>query len=223
MSSTRGWRRGYVYAAAATASLLPLAWWLLGMADRAERDAKAAKAEPRAAAGAMPGAEAEDGCHDAVPPLMATREGEAREPLPSKLRRLGRSRLYWSLTFAFVVCGVTTTGFIESHLVALATHRGMSKADGALAFGLLSACNGVGMVLAGWLSDRFHRIFQLAAIFFVRGLCYLLLHFVRSRRRLLVFAVVFGFVDHSWAQLQLEVRYQLSRDLGCAGSFSNVA
>ena len=61
-----------------------------------------------------------------------------------------RSKVNWIITYAFVVCGITTTGFIETHIVGLVSDRGnMTEADGALAFGVLSGCNGVGMILAG--------------------------------------------------------------------------
>ena len=157
----------------------------------------------------------------------------------------------------------------------------MSAADSALSFGLLSACNGFGMVAAGYASDRYNRLACLVAIFggsrdgllhshshttllpqccwgtaaqrhaagrkaelthgathcaqsgakhaacsllvtaklrgikasaliclcrcrltvccdaVVRGLSYLLLGFVRGKGLLLVFAVLFGFVDYS--------------------------
>ena len=62
---------------------------------------------------------------------------------------LFRSRAFWALTLSFTICGVTTTGFVESHIIALATHRGMSATDGAVGFGVLSACNGLGMIAAG--------------------------------------------------------------------------
>ena len=96
----------------------------------------------------------------------------ATDSLWVKMKRLLTNTLYWALTYAFVVCGVTTTGFVESHIIAFAEHKGMTAQDGAFAFGLLSAFNGLGILAAGWLADRYHRVYMLAAIFFVRGLCY---------------------------------------------------
>ena len=118
-------------------------------------------------------------------------------PLRAKLRTLGTSRPYWLLSFAFAVCGLTTTGFIETHIVALAVSRGQPSSTGALAFSVLSACNGLGMLLAGWLSDRVSRSLTLCAIFGVRGLSFLLLLFARSGPMLFVFAAIFGLVDYS--------------------------
>ena len=49
-------------------------------------------------------------------------------PPPPSLRRklftLASSWYFWALTIAFFVCGVTTTGFIETHIVAVAVNRG---------------------------------------------------------------------------------------------------
>jgi MFS family permease len=171
ISDKLSWRYGYGIAAIATATLAPISFVLLTMQHR--REAAAATVE-----------EEEE-------------EVVVVASLWAKLRRLACSRLYWGLTFGFVVCGVTTTGFIEAHLVALAGYHGMSKAFGAFCFGLLSACNGAGMLLAGFFSDRYSRIAMLTSIYFVRGLCYLMLCFVETEPALLVFSALFGFVDYS--------------------------
>lgn len=118
-------------------------------------------------------------------------------PLRTKLRTLLWSRNYWLLSLAFVVCGLTTTGFIETHLVALAVSYGHTNTTGALAFSVLSAANGVGMLTAGWLSDRVSRSLTLSIIFAVRGASFLVLLSFRSEQMLFVFAVMFGLVDYS--------------------------
>ena len=51
-------------------------------------------------------------------------EGGASVSVASKLRRLYTNKTYWLLTASFFCCGITTTGFLESHLVALAVHVG---------------------------------------------------------------------------------------------------
>ena len=86
---------------------------------------------------------------------------------------------------------------METHIVAIAVSRGMSSQTGALAFSLLSAFNGAGMVLAGYLSDRYSRPALLAAIFGIRALAYLLLLASSSLGPFLFFAMVFGLVDYS--------------------------
>lgn len=106
---------------------------------------------------------------------------------------------YWALTLAFVVCGITSTGFIESHLIALEVHRGETMAVAAFAFSVLSAVNGISMIIIGYLIDYYDRHRILAIIFFVRGACYLLLLLPVSNHRIIlfVFASIFGFVNYS--------------------------
>jgi predicted MFS family arabinose efflux permease len=54
------------------------------------------------------------------------------------------------------------------------------------------------MVGAGWISDRYSRTWLLSVIYGVRALAYVLLRFgAQSKGELLVFAVIFGFVDYS--------------------------
>ena len=119
-------------------------------------------------------------------------------PLATKLRTLFTSRAYWLLSLSFVICGITTTGFIETHLVALAVSYGFDATTGALAFSVLSACNGIGMILAGWLCDRVSRTLTLSAIFAVRGGAFmLLLSSTRSPAVLFLFASLFGIADYS--------------------------
>ena len=124
---------------------------------------------------------------------------KAGRPASSKLCRLIRSWPYFALTVAFFICGITTTGFIETHLVSLAVHRSFSITTAAAAFSVLSGCNGVGMILAGWLTDRFSRTILLSLIFLGRALCYILLIVVDSNDvvALFVFSVLFGFCDYS--------------------------
>ena len=123
IADVHGWRTGYLLAAATTALLIPLAWLLLTLSkSRIETSPNDTSTATAATATASPGVEVDS--------------------LRRKLTRLATSKLYWALTFAFVVCGITTTGFIESHIVAFATLKGMSAAEGAFAFGLLSAFNG---------------------------------------------------------------------------------
>ncbi len=103
--------------------------------------------------------------------------------------------LFWS----FLICGFTTTGVIETHFLPFASFRGFPPVPSAAAYGLLSAVNLVGMIAAGWLTDRVNRPMLLAAIYGLRGLTFLLLVYLpgTSIETLFVFAVLFGAVDYS--------------------------
>jgi predicted MFS family arabinose efflux permease len=187
LADTYGWRTGYVIAAVATAAIAPLAWTLLTISARPTQDGGSGTAEK---------AKGDDG------PEAGS---SATDSLWVKMKRLLTNTLYWALTYAFVVCGVTTTGFVESHIIAFAEHKGMTAQDGAFAFGLLPAFNGLGILAAGWLADRYHRVYMLAAIFFVRGLCYAAMLVVSSYWQLLLFGVFFGLVDYSVVPLVISL------------------
>lgn len=102
--------------------------------------------------------------------------------------------LFWS----FLICGFTTTGVIETHLLPYASFCGFPPLPSASAYGVLSAINLAGMVLAGYLVDRVHRPALLASIFLIRaGSFALLLHVAPDIRLLYVFVVLFGLVDYS--------------------------
>jgi predicted MFS family arabinose efflux permease len=104
---------------------------------------------------------------------------------------------YWILTLVFVICGITTTGFIETHFVALAVDRGESLSIAALAFSVLSATNGFAMILAGYLTDLTDRYIILAVIFLLRTIAYAILLCFSTQPMLFTFASLFGIADYS--------------------------
>ncbi|MDD5036528.1 MAG: MFS transporter [Methylococcaceae bacterium] len=102
--------------------------------------------------------------------------------------------LFWS----FLLCGFTTTGVIETHFLAYASYCGFAPVASAMAYGLLCAVNMLGMIGAGWLTDRVNRAVLLAAIYLVRGATFFILSSVGSSiETLFVFAAVFGMVDYA--------------------------
>ena len=119
-----------------------------------------------------------------------------------KVCKLCSSYQFVAIGVAFFICGVTTTGFLETHLVALVVQDGgMSNFIAALSFSVLSAFNGAGMILSGHLSDRMSREYLLAIIFMVRALIYLMLLLTfptpGGMASLFVFSIIFGLVDYS--------------------------
>jgi len=75
---------------------------------------------------------------------------------------------------------------------------GFAPVPTATAFGILSFCNMLGMLLSGWLTDRVNRVALLAAIYAARGLTFLLLIGTGADyQTLLLFSVLFGFADYS--------------------------
>ncbi|MGH6881846.1 MAG: MFS transporter, partial [Hypericibacter sp.] len=102
------------------------------------------------------------------------------------------------LLWSYVLCGYTTTGVVETHFLPYASFCGFAPLPAATAFGLLSAVNLAGMILAGWLTDRMNRPLLLGGIYVIRGLAFILLVGVaRDIDTLFLFAVIFGLVDYS--------------------------
>lgn len=120
------------------------------------------------------------------------------EPLGRRLMALARSGPFNILFWSFTVCGFTATGAIEVHLLPYAAFCGLPPLPSATAYGLLSAVNLGGMVLAGWLSDRMNRPLLLGSIYIFRAASFLLLMGqVDSMATLYLFAVLFGLFDYA--------------------------
>jgi MFS family permease len=163
-----GWRSGHVASGVVMLCMVPLALYLL--------------APHRVPSHVEDAAKSEAAVHDT--PAQELPRQYLSEPSPSpelsvcaKLRALYSSRMYVLLTVSFFCCGVTTTGFLESHLVTLAVEEGFSMNQGAIAFGVVSASNGCGMVsgrqtIRRVLSDVVYMYYQTWCICTVRrGVC----------------------------------------------------
>ena len=111
------------------------------------------------------------------------------------LRRPAFHALFWS----YLICGFTTSGAIETHLLPFAAFCGFPPLPSATAYGLLSLVNLGGMVAAGWLSDRVNRPVLLGSIYFLRAMTYIILINLpgTSIETLFLFAVLFGMVDYA--------------------------
>lgn len=110
------------------------------------------------------------------------------------LRKPAFHILFWS----FLLCGYTTAGVIETHFLPYASFCGFGPVPSAAAYGLLSAVNMAGMILAGWLADRMNRVVLLGTIYLARGLTFVILMNVGADfNTLIAFAVLFGAVDYA--------------------------
>lgn len=111
------------------------------------------------------------------------------------LKRPAFHALFWS----YLICGFTTTGVIETHLLPFASYSGFPTLPSATAYGILSAVNLVGMIVAGWLTDRVNRPILLASIYLLRSLTFIFLSSLpgSSIENLFLFAIFFGVVDYS--------------------------
>jgi sugar phosphate permease len=134
------------------------------------------------------------------------------------MRGLLRSRGFWLLAAPFFVCGLTTTGFVDTHLIPLAQDRGIADATAGLAVALLAAANVTGILASGPLADRVDNRRLLAAMYVTRGGSFVLLLLLGQAGALLAFALLFGLVDFAVvAPTQwLAARYVSARTVGLA-------
>jgi predicted MFS family arabinose efflux permease len=111
------------------------------------------------------------------------------------LRRPAFHALFWS----YLICGFTSSGAIETHLLPFAAYCGFPPLPSATAYGLLSFINLGGMIAAGWLTDRVNRPVLLGSIYVLRALTYIILVNLPGTgiEVLFLFAVLFGMVDYA--------------------------
>jgi sugar phosphate permease len=129
-----------------------------------------------------------------------------------------RERGFWMLALPFFVCGLTTTGFVDTHLIPLAQDRGIPSATTGVAVALLAAANVTGILASGPLADRIDNRKLLAALYATRGGSFVALYFLAGGPALIAFALLFGLVDFSTvAPTQwLAARYVEPRTVGLA-------
>ncbi len=132
-----------------------------------------------------------------VVPLDAdasTQHSDLRSDIVRILKLPAFQILFWS----YFICGYTTSGVIETHFMPYAEFCGFGPVPSALAYGVLSAINLIGMIAAGWLTDRMNRPILLGSIYLIRGLTFVILINVgTSFETLLFFSILFGLVDYS--------------------------
>lgn len=126
------------------------------------------------------------------------KEITASEPLRDRLKYLLTSPTFHILYWSFFICGVTTTGAIETHFLPYAAFCGFPPVPASGIYGLTMAINLGGMFLSGYLTDRVNRPLLLGTIYLVRSLSFLVLMFVgTSYEMMLLFAIIYGIFDYS--------------------------
>ena len=135
-----------------------------------------------------------------------------------------RSAPMWQLSGAYFVCGMTTA-IISFHYVPFAVDRGFSLGTAALAFGLMSGLNVVGVLSVGAMSDRFERRYLLGAVYGVRGLAYAMLVLAPGVFGIWGFAVIAGISWIASAPLTSSLTADIYglRTLGTLGGMTNFA
>jgi MFS family permease len=128
-----------------------------------------------------------------LPPVSVIGDG-----FIDRMRGLLVNRVFLTLLGAFFLCGLTTTGAVDVHFLPYAASCGFPPVQSTLAYGVLGVGNLLGLILFGWLADRIHAPFLLAAMFALRALLFLALMAVAGDLPLLIaFAAVFGLINQA--------------------------
>ncbi len=132
---------------------------------------------------------------------------EGTEPLPAPppntapimaaalgtLRDCSKSQVFWILFATFFICGASTNGLIQVHLIPLCLDFGIPQVQAASLLAAMGIFDFVGTIVSGWLSDRYDNRWLLFWYYGLRGLSLLFLPYSDfTFYGLSLFAVFYG-------------------------------
>ncbi|MCY8777019.1 MFS transporter [Bacillus spizizenii] len=106
-----------------------------------------------------------------------------------------RMRQFWFLILPFLICGFTTVGLMDTHLIPFSHDHGFSTTATSAAVSLLAGFNIAGILLSGIVADRWSSRKILCFLYAVRALSIVILIYSHEPYLLLAFAILFGLVD----------------------------
>ncbi|MCY7908522.1 MFS transporter [Bacillus inaquosorum] len=104
-------------------------------------------------------------------------------------------RQFWFLILPFLICGFTTVGLMDTHLIPFSHDHGFSTTVTSAAVSLLAGFNIAGILLSGIVADRSSSRKILCFLYAVRALSIVILIYSHEPYLLLAFAILFGLVD----------------------------
>jgi len=100
---------------------------------------------------------------------------------------------FWVLFGTFFICGLSTSGLIQTHFISLCGDYGLAAVPAASVLAMIGAFDFVGTIGSGWLSDRFDNRKLLFWYYGLRGLSLLWLpHSDFTLYGLALFAMFYG-------------------------------
>jgi predicted MFS family arabinose efflux permease len=109
------------------------------------------------------------------------------------LREAGARPIFWILAGAFFICGASTNGLVQMHLIPMCSDYGISSVNAAGLLALMGAFDFIGTIASGWLSDRCSSRVLLFWCYGLRGLSLIALPFTGfTPAPLALFAVFYG-------------------------------
>ncbi len=109
------------------------------------------------------------------------------------LRDASKSRVFWVLFATFFICGASTNGLVQVHLIPMCLDFGIPQVQAASLLAAMGIFDFFGTIVSGWLSDRYDNRYLLFWYYGLRGLSLLFLPFTNfSFYGLSVFAMFYG-------------------------------
>ena len=109
------------------------------------------------------------------------------------LRDASKSSVFWALFLTFAICGASTAGLIQVHLIPMCLDFGIPQVQAASLLAAMGVFDFFGTIFSGWLSDRYDNRWLLFWYYGLRGLSLLFLPFSDfSFYGLSLFAMFYG-------------------------------
>jgi predicted MFS family arabinose efflux permease len=128
-----------------------------------------------------------------VAPLPAFTGGNPFAVAFGALARASRSMDFWLLCLTFGICGFSTNGLINTHLIAYCADHGISQMNGASLLAVIGVFSLIGSTASGWLCDRYSPRVLLFWYYGLRGLSLVIVPFSGfDAVSLAIFSVFYG-------------------------------
>jgi sugar phosphate permease len=128
-----------------------------------------------------------------VAPVPATPQGNFVQLAFQALALGSRRWVFWILAITFAICGISSFGLTQTHLVPFCGDLGFSLGVAAWLLALIGVCDLVGTIGSGWLSDRYDNRWLLAWYYMLRGVALLWLVWANPTIvGLTIFAIIYG-------------------------------
>jgi MFS family permease len=109
------------------------------------------------------------------------------------LRDVSKTRVFWILFATFFICGASTNGLVQVHLIPMCLDFGIPQVQAASLLAAMGVFDFFGTIVSGWLSDRYDNRWLLFWYYGLRGLSLVFLPFTDfSFYGLSLFAMFYG-------------------------------
>jgi MFS family permease len=126
-------------------------------------------------------------------PALAPNNAPIMAAALGTLRDASKTRVFWILFATFFICGASTNGLIQVHLIPMCLDFGIPQVQAASLLAAMGIFDFVGTIASGWLSDRYDNRYLLFWYYGLRGLSLVFLPFTDfSFYGLSLFAMFYG-------------------------------